>query len=758
MIYRNSVRTRVTLAFATVIVVFGGAVALSIARLAAFNSGMQQVAGPQLANVENVDRWSISLLQSMRHTRNVLLMEDKAEIQNEINAARASDELRKKYADELVAGVRSAEGKALLQTALDARAVLIPLDQEFLRQAEAGDMKAAKDTMYQRLRPAQLGLFAALEKLGDLEKSSIKKTADALETSYQSAWALQIVLALVAVAVACVLSWLVTLAITRPLNHAIAVLAEIEKGNYASKVTVGSKDELGQTLQGLERMQTALRDRTEKEHAAAMENARMRTALDRMSVGAMLADPAGDIVYANDAVLAMFRARVDEIRKQLPNFDADRIVGASFDTFHRDPSHQRNLLAGLTGTHTIDLKMGDAVLRAIINSVNDAAGKRVGSVVQWVDRTAEVAAEQEVETVVARAIEGDLMVRIREEGKEAFFKTLASGVNRLLANMADVVRSMSRAAAEVRAGSEEISRGNADLSQRTEEQASSLEQTASSMEQMTSTVKNNADNAVQANQLASAAREQAERGGSVVGAAVLAMEEINTSSRRIADIISVIDEIAFQTNLLALNAAVEAARAGEQGRGFAVVASEVRNLASRSAEAAKEIKTLIQDSVGKVTEGTKLVDESGKVLAEIVTRVKKVTDVMAEIASSSREQASGIDQVNKAITMMDEVTQQNAALVEEASAAAQALSEQAGKLSQMIARYRVGEGSADEAPRAAALRPEARTAPAAAVRVERRSPTRPMTGKKRPPPAAAGSPARPARPAPAAGEEQWKEF
>jgi len=273
------------------------------------------------------------------------------------------------------------------------------------------------------------------------------------------------------------------------------------------------------------------------------------------------------------------------------------------------------------------------------------------------------------------------------------------------------------------------------------------------MEEMTSTVKNNADNAAQANQLASAAREQAERGGSVVGAAVAAMGEINASSKRIADIISVIDEIAFQTNLLALNAAVEAARAGEQGRGFAVVASEVRNLASRSAEAAKEIKTLIQDSVGKVTEGTKLVDESGKALGEIVIRVKKVTDVMAEIASSSREQASGIEQVNKAITMMDDVTQQNAALVEEASAAAQALTEQASNLTQLIARYRVGEGSAEQAPRAA---PRPATTHVAAPAAERRAPNRPLTGGKKKP-VAVPLAAAPPRTTHAVAEE-WKDF
>ena len=293
-----------------------------------------------------------------------------------------------------------------------------------------------------------------------------------------------------------------------------------------------------------------------------------------------------------------------------------------------------------------------------------------------------------------RIASGDLTSKIQVKGRDETAE--------LLHALKDMNESLVKIVGEVREGtdsistaSKQIAAGNADLSQRTEEQASSLEETASSMEELTSTVKQNAENARQANQLAAGASVVAVKGGAVVGQVVTTMSSINESSKKIVDIISVIDGIAFQTNILALNAAVEAARAGEQGRGFAVVASEVRNLAQRSAAAAKEIKTLIGDSVNKVEDGTRLVDEAGKTMEEIVSAVKRVTDIMAEITAASQEQSAGIEQVNQAITQMDEVTQQNAALVEEAAAAAESMQEQAQNLTQAVAVFRL---TPDERP------------------------------------------------------------
>jgi len=345
----------------------------------------------------------------------------------------------------------------------------------------------------------------------------------------------------------------------------------------------------------------------------------------------------------------------------------------------------------------------------------------------------------EVQEVIAAATEGDLSRRVGMGAKTGDLRKMAESVNALLESVATIVSDVKGASAEVLSGAEEISQGTLDLQERTEQQSSSLQQTASSMEEMTQTVKQNADNAGQANQLATAARDQAEKGGAVVGMAVDAMAKINDASKRIADIIGVIDEIAFQTNLLALNAAVEAARAGEQGRGFAVVATEVRSLAGRSATAAKEIKELIQDSVRKVGDGSKLVTQSGQTLGQIVTSVKKVSDIVAEIAAASREQSAGIEQVNQAVMQMDEMTQQNAALVEQATAASQSMAEQARRLAALMDRYNSGDSHQGTlpvlepytAPKATIPAAKERRASARPWNEETKSPTRQHAGATR---------------------------
>jgi methyl-accepting chemotaxis protein len=292
-----------------------------------------------------------------------------------------------------------------------------------------------------------------------------------------------------------------------------------------------------------------------------------------------------------------------------------------------------------------------------------------------------------VAEIVKRVAEGDLTVEVKTSANDS--SSMLFAFKEMIQKISGIVSDIHGTSDSIITSARELAAGNADLSQRTEEQASSLEETASSMEELTSTVKQNVENAKQANQLAVNASEVAVKGGQAVNEVVHTMASISSSSKKIVDIISVIEGIAFQTNILALNAAVEAARAGEQGRGFAVVAAEVRNLAQRSAAAAKEIKALIGDSVGKVDIGAKQVDQAGVTMKEIVVAVKRVTDIMSEIAAASNEQSAGIEQVNQAIIQMDDVTQQNAALVEEAAATAEAMQEQAGSLSEAVSMFKL---------------------------------------------------------------------
>jgi methyl-accepting chemotaxis protein len=466
----------------------------------------------------------------------------------------------------------------------------------------------------------------------------------------------------------------------------------------------------------------------------AQANLRIKNALDVSSTNVMVADNDGNIIYCNTSVMAMLRNAESDIRGQLPDFRADAVLGSNFDRFHRNPSHQRNLLGALRATHRVEILVGGRTFLLVANPIVVGQNERIGTVVEWLDRTAEVALEKEVAEVISAAGVGDYAKRLNTADMPGFFKALGDGINNLLEansralgdvanilsrlshgdlretisteyqgllgkvkddanttveNLSEIVTAIKQATDAISTASQEIAQGNQDLSGRTEEQASSLEETASSMEQLTGTVKQNAENARQANELAGSAQVVAEKGGAVVAQVVQTMGAIHKSSSKISDIIGVIDSIAFQTNILALNAAVEAARAGEQGRGFAVVATEVRSLAQRSAAAAKEIKGLISDSVEKVQSGTRLVDQAGHTMEDVVASIGRVAKIMNDIAAASHEQSSGIEQVSRAITQMDEVTQQNAALVEQAAAAAESLEEQARALTQSVSIFQL---------------------------------------------------------------------
>ena len=509
-------------------------------------------------------------------------------------------------------------------------------------------------------------------------------------------------------------------------------------------------------------------------------------AVDAVSVALLFADRDHQITHANPAAWRLLEAHGDELRKHFRGFEGGQAVGWNLQTLLTEDTGQRLLAEPGHLPAKASLQVGPLSFTLRASALRDQGGQFTGRVIEWqAPAEATAAAESELQTLIDAAARGSLSERFDtsthrgmfqrlgerinalldafvepledvqrvtaalSEGRlteqinseyQGEFGTVAASLNRSVENLQRVVGQISHASTEIARAAGEISAGNSNLSSRTQQQAASLEETASTVEQLTSTVKQNAENARHADQLASAAREMATNGGHVVTQAVQAMSEIDRSSKKISDIIGVIDEIAFQTNLLALNAAVEAARAGDHGRGFAVVATEVRNLAQRSANAAQEIKTLIKDSLDKVEDGTRLVGRSGATLGDIVDGVKKVSDIVAEIAAASDEQATGIEQVNQAVAQMDDSTQQNAALVEQAAAAAFALSEQTQSLHVLVQTFDMVEFSeADMGP----PMPAAMAAPAP---VEPPS-APPMTFT----PAAA-------RPAQTSLDQDWEEF
>jgi PAS domain S-box-containing protein len=563
----------------------------------------------------------------------------------------------------------------------------------------------------------------------------VKENNRQAEASYQSGhdlstslnWGMSI-LNISAILIGAFTVWFVSKLIVENLTNVLSAAQQLQNGNLTHRSTVTAQDEIGKLATAFNQMATQI----EANVSEALES---KYKIDAVSKAQAVIEfnIDGTILTANQNFLNGLGYRLEEIKGHHHRMFAEPTYAASGEY----AAFWQKLNRGEydTGVYRRIGKGGKEVwIQASYNPIMDANGKPYKVVEFATDITGQKQAQNEVENLIKAAAMGNLSDRIdtgRFQGSpkdltasfnqlldaivtplheaQSVLTALASGdltkqmtgvyqgefeqmkmsLNTAIVQLTQTVSLVREAVEAVTTGAEQISKGSDDLAQRTSQQAGALEETSASMEEMTSTVKQNADNSKQANQLAIAARDIANKGGAVTARAVDAMGEINKSSKQIADIITVIDEIAFQTNLLALNAAVEAARAGEHGRGFAVVAAEVRNLAQRSATAAKEIKGLINESIQRVTDGTELVNQSGKTLEEIVGSVKRVTDIIAEISAASQEQATGIDQVNKAIMQMDEGTQQNAALVEETASASQSMKDQAKELLRQVEVFKI---------------------------------------------------------------------
>ncbi len=543
-------------------------------------------------------------------------------------------------------------------------------------------------------------------------------------------------------AAAAIFSSVIIYRVTKDIHHSlessIDKLYQLSANKFGKPLNLRLDNQFGDLYRAIYATGVKLGEDLSQVRQANSESLRIIRGLENVQSSVLIANADLAIIFANTAAKKLFTDAERDLQKQFPNFSVDKLLGTNIGIFHRNPQYQRNLLFNLQNSTTIELELAGHAMQVIATPVISHNGERIGYVAEWQDRTLEAQIEREIENLVNSVKAGDLSARIHVGDKEGFTKSLSVNINGLTDvienvfndiniviekmaggdltssihsdyqgvyaqckdNINDAISKIShfivqiREAAEfVNNSSQEMASGNNNLSQRVEQQAGSLEETATSMNDLSNTVKSNAENTQQATKVVESATELAQKGGDVVKSAIVAMQEINESSNRIAEIIGVIDEIAFQTNLLALNASVEAARAGEQGRGFSVVATEVRNLAQRSATAAQQSSELIQNSVQKVRSGTAFVNETGAALMEIVDSIIKVGDIVGQITESSSKQSAGISQVNQAVAQMDDITQQNAALAEEAAAGSMAMSEQSAKMSQLLNFFKVSDKS-----------------------------------------------------------------
>ncbi|WCE03703.1 methyl-accepting chemotaxis protein [Pseudoxanthomonas sp. JBR18] len=579
-----------------------------------------------------------------------------------------------------------------LHTAFDE---LVRLEQQIIAVREhSSDMAQISSQFNQAPDRAVMKSIREILSAFDNEERTLlaERSATLVKVRAQNKWAV-LVGNLLVITAAIGMAVLIRRQLLKRLGTAIGVADSISRGKLDNSIDLRSKDEAGVLLLSMDKMQSQLQAvlaaqvEMAQRHDAGQISFRMDEAAFPGDYGRMVRDSnalaASHIAVKMRLAQLMGRYAIGDLSEDMDRLPGEKaVLTETMDTVKHNLTainQEISRLSGAAASGDFSVR-GDAErfqydFRLMVDSLNQLMATADGNL-------------QALSTLLQAIAAGDLTARM-EGDFQGVFATMRDDANATAQQLADIVGRIQTAALSINSAASEIAAGNDDLSQRTEQQAANLEETAASMEELTSTVKQNAEHARQANQLAVGAADVASKGGAVVGQVVTTMSDIETSSKKIAEIISVIDGIAFQTNILALNAAVEAARAGDQGRGFAVVASEVRTLAQRSANAAKEIKGLIDDSVSKVANGSALVDQAGKTMGEIVSSVQRVTDIMGEISAASQEQSSGIEQVNLTVTQMDEATQQNAALVEEATAAARSMEQQAGQLSQAVALFKL---------------------------------------------------------------------
>ncbi|WP_429622491.1 methyl-accepting chemotaxis protein [Stenotrophomonas sp. AN71] len=664
----------------------------------------------QFEKVVDVNMVKMRLLNDMLDTNNAVLMHRRLmvikrgeDFDKDYQKAQALSQTYDGIWAKYIKIPRDATGDTLVAKIDAARKATDASTQHLHERMKAGDFDgAAKELL------AEHGLATAWnEAISTLLRHQEALTARSRE-EYRSteSWTgtLSIVFGVLSLILGSLAAWAITRSLTRPLEGAVTLADGIANGRLDSSIDASGNDELTQLLRSMQRMQAQL----QSVMAAQGELARQHDAGSlsyRMDESAFPGDY-GRMVHETNSLVGshvQVQNRLIEVMKHYArgdlSVDMDPLPGekAAITQAMDETKTSLSAINGEIRRLATAAAAGDFSLRGDEDRFAYDFRDMVAGLNGLMQTTDENLVQ--VSTLLQAISRGDLTVRMQGDFHGVFAR-MRDDCNATVDQLKQIVGRIQASASSINLAAGEIASGNTDLSRRTEQQAANLEETAASMEELTSTVKQNAEHARQANQLAIGAHGVASQGGEVVGQVVTTMSAIEASSKKIAEIISVIDGISFQTNILALNAAVEAARAGEQGRGFAVVASEVRTLAQRSASAAKEIKGLIEDSVGKVADGSALVRQAGTTMGEIVASVQRVTDIMADISAASQEQSSGIEQVNQAVVQMDETTQQNAALVEEASAAARSMEEQATLLAEAVSVFRTGATAA-----AAAVRP-----------------------------------------------------